>query len=34
MSNDSNLKTLIEDLQKRVDFMEKHHDDFGSHRIH
>ena len=26
MSNDSNLKTLIEDLQKRVDFMEKRYD--------
>jgi len=26
MSNDSNLKTLIEDLQKRVDFIEKHHE--------
>lgn len=26
MSNDSNLKELIEDLQKRVDFMEKRHD--------
>jgi len=26
MSNDSNIKTLIENLQKRVDFIEKHHE--------
>lgn len=26
MSNNSNLKTLIEDLQKRVDFMENHYE--------
>ena len=26
MSSNSNLKALIEDLQKRVDFIEKHHE--------